>query len=169
MTVIGADRPGLVEMLAEIVAQHGGNWLESRLAHLGGQFAGMLRIQIPEENEKALAAALKSLEAKGLSVAFQIARTPVEKKQSTAILQLMGSDRPGIVRDISKALAARQVNVDELNTELASAPMSGETLFKAEAKLHLPEGCTLADLRSDLEKIAQDLFVDVTLQPVTQS
>lgn len=167
MTVIGADRPGLVEMLADIIAKHGGNWLESRLSHLGGQFAGMLRIEISPSNQSALAAALKGLEAKGLTVVLQTAVSQgAAKNETTAVLQLMGSDRPGIVREISRALAARKVNVEELHTELASAPMSGETMFKAEAKLHIPSGCTLADLRSDLEKIAQDLFVDISLQPI---
>src|SRR4051812_3506563 len=38
MTIIGPDRPGLVELLASLVAEHGGNWLESRMSHLAGQF-----------------------------------------------------------------------------------------------------------------------------------
>lgn len=167
MTVIGSDRPGLVETLADIVAKHGGNWLESRLSHLGGQFAGMLRIEIPEENHAALSEALKNLSARGLTVVIEADRSfPGEKKQPTAVLELIGSDRPGIVRQISSAFAAKGINVEELNTELVSAPMSGETMFKAQARLHLPEGCALADLRADLEKIAQDLFVDISLQPV---
>jgi glycine cleavage system regulatory protein len=166
MTVIGADRSGLVEMLADIVARHGGNWLESRFSHLGGQFAGMLRIQIPAENEAALSAEFKTLSTKGLTVVVQSDRSAIsEKQRSTAVLDLVGSDRPGIVRQISSALAGKGINVEELNTELASAPMSGETLFKAHAKLYLPENCSLTELRSELEKIAQDLFVDISLQP----
>ncbi|MFN7140472.1 MAG: glycine cleavage system protein R, partial [Limisphaerales bacterium] len=158
-----------VEMLADIVAKHGGNWLESRLSHLGGQFAGMLRIEIPAENESALAWELKGLSTKGLTVVVQGEKTPAGKGRSSAILELVGSDRPGIVRQISSALAGRGINVEELSTELASAPMSGETLFKAQAKLHLPENCSLNDLRGDLERIAQDLFVDISLQPVNVS
>src|SRR5215208_771327 len=49
MTVIGADRPGLVQMVAARVADHGGNWLESRMCRLGGQFAGILRIEVAKE------------------------------------------------------------------------------------------------------------------------
>ena len=40
MTLIGKDRPGLVESLSRTVEEHGGNWEESRMAHLAGQFAG---------------------------------------------------------------------------------------------------------------------------------
>ncbi len=42
LTLIGPDRPGLVEAVAEPIAAHGGNWLESRMAHLAGQFAGIV-------------------------------------------------------------------------------------------------------------------------------
>ena len=78
----------------------------------------------------------------------------------------MGHDRPGIVRQISQALAAYGVNVEELNTECASAAMSGETLFTARARLSLPETCNISELRQMLEKIAADLIVDVKLKPV---
>lgn len=167
MTVIGSDRPGLVEMLADIVAKHGGNWLESRLSRLGGQFAGMLRVQIPAEKSAALSNELKTLSSRGLTVVLQSdVATDEKKNRSTAILELIGSDRPGIVRQISSALASKGINVEELDTELVSAPMSGETLFKAQALLHIPESCSLSELRGELEKIAQDLFVDVSLQPV---
>ena len=44
LTVIGRDRPGLVEAIASQIAKHGGNWEESRMAHLAGKFAGILRI-----------------------------------------------------------------------------------------------------------------------------
>ncbi|MBA4148700.1 MAG: glycine cleavage system protein R [Verrucomicrobia bacterium] len=170
MTVIGTDRPGLVEMLADLVASHGGNWLESRLSHLGGQFAGMLRVQIPEERVAALSGELKNLSARGLTVVIQSdVAAAEEKSRSTAILELVGSDRPGIVQQISSALAGKGINVEELDTELVSAPMSGEMLFKAHARLHIPASCSLSELRSELEKIAQDLFVDVSLQPVNVS
>lgn len=81
-------------------------------------------------------------------------------------LEIIGSDRPGIVRDITSALARAGVNVEEFSSELVSAPMSGETLFKASARLQLPERCDVAALKCDLEKIAADLLVDVSLAEV---
>ena len=61
MTVIGPDRPGLVDSVAALVAEHGGNWLESRMSRLGGHFAGILRVDVPGENEPELVAGLKIL------------------------------------------------------------------------------------------------------------
>jgi glycine cleavage system regulatory protein len=75
----------------------------------------------------------------------------------------VGNDRPGIVREIAQALARRGVNVDELATGCESAPMSGEVLFRATARLDVPEDVTLESLGEELEKIAADLMVDLTL------
>jgi glycine cleavage system regulatory protein len=161
MTLIGPDRTGLVESVARTVSEHGGNWLESRMCRLGGEFAGILRIEIPADKKPFLLSALQKVS--GLSVVVQ----PDEPKTVPANarrtkLEIVGSDRPGIVREITSALARANVNVEEFYSEVASAPMSGETLFKASARLQLPERCDLAALKNDLEKIAADLLVDVS-------
>jgi glycine cleavage system regulatory protein len=161
MTIIGPDRTGLVESVARVVVEHGGNWLESRMCRLGGEFAGILRVEIPAEKKSALLAALQKLS--GLHVTVRDAESkdfPVQARQTK--LEIIGSDRPGIVREITSALARANVNVEEFSSELVSAPMSGETFFKAGARLQLPEGCDLAALKKDLEKIAADLQVDVS-------
>ncbi len=162
MTVISPDRTGLVESIARAVAENGGNWLESRMCRLGGEFAGILRVEIPAEKKSALLAALQKLQANGLQILVRddAAVAKISGKQTS--LEIVGSDRPGIVRDITAALARAGVNVEVFSSELASAPMSGETLFKASARLQLPDKCDLAALKRDLEKIAADLFVDVS-------
>src|SRR3954469_15508797 len=76
MTIIGLDRPGLVGSIAGSVAAHGGNWLESRMSHLGGHFAGILRVEVPAENEVALTKALESLTASGLTVVIHRDASP---------------------------------------------------------------------------------------------
>jgi glycine cleavage system regulatory protein len=167
MTIIGRDRPGLVEMVADLVARHGGNWLESKMSRLGGHFAGILRIHVPAENEKALTDALRQLAGHGLTVvAHTDTSAATTGETASALLEIVGQDRPGIVRQISRALALHGVNVEELQTECVSAPMSGETLFKAQARLFIPASCAVASLRKELEKIAQDLMADVSLEPL---
>ena len=163
MTIISPDRTGLVESVARVVAEHGGNWLESRMCRLGGEFAGILRIEIPAAKKSALLDALQKLQANGLQILVR-ADQPVSAAASgrQTQLEIVGSDRPGIVREITAALARAGVNVEEFFSEVVSAPMSGETLFKATARLHLPERCDLAALKKDLEKIATDLLVDVS-------
>jgi glycine cleavage system regulatory protein len=164
MTVLGPDRPGLVRSLADLVAEHGGNWLESRMSRLGGQFAGILRVEVPGERESALVAALHALSSQGLAIVVHPDQSkPVAQATRQSLLEIMGQDRPGIVRQISQALANHGVNVEELHTGCASAAMSGETLFKASARLSIPPSCDTAQLRRELEEIAADLIVEISL------
>ncbi len=168
LTIIGADRPGLVELVATIVADHGGNWLESRMAHLGGHFAGILRIQVSAEREFDLTRALLELQAQGLTIVTHPDPSDIPaRSQVSALLEIVGQDRPGIIRQITRTLSAFGVNVEELETECQSAAMSGESLFKASAKLHLPTDRQPADLRKALEKIAADLLVDISFAEIT--
>ena len=163
MTVISPDRTGLVESLARTVREHGGNWRESRMCRLGGEFAGILRIEIPAENKAALLDALQALQPEGLHIIVRPDQTTTATANGReTTLEIVGTDRPGIVREITHVLSRAGVNVEEFSSEVVSAPMSGETLFKAEARLRLPEQCDLAELKQELEKIAADLLVDVT-------
>jgi len=168
MTVIGPDRTGLVESVARAVAENGGNWLESRLCRLGGEFAGILRIEIPADQQPALLDALQKIS--GLNITVRADETKISPATGRQVkLEVVGHDRPGIVREISAALARAGVNVEEFSSEIVSAPMSGENLFKAAARLQLPEGCDLAALKKDLEKIAADLLVDVSFAELQSS
>jgi len=164
LTVIGEDRPGLVETLSATVAAHGGNWLESRMARLAGRFAGLARVEVPAASAAALAAALEALEARGLAVVVESGAEGPARARPVR-LDLVGADHPGILREVSRVLAGRRVNVEELTTECSDAPMGGQLLFRATALLVLPLNLEIEDLRSDLESIAADLMVDVTLEP----
>lgn len=163
LTLIGPDRPGLVESVAARVASQGGNWLESRMAHLAGQFAGILRVEVPAERVADLKAALLELEAEGLRVVAQGGAPP--RAQGLRVMELMveGQDHPGIVRDISRVLKRHGVNIEELITDRRDAPMAGGQLFSARARLHVPETLDADRLRRDLETIADDLMVELTL------
>ncbi len=167
MTIIGEDRPGLVESVAALVAGHGGNWLESRMSRLGGQFAGILRIEIPSEAEPTLIQALQSLSARGLTVvAHSEAPESAPLPGHRCVLEVVAQDRPGIVRQITSALAGYGVNVEDLETECESAAMSGETLFKARATVSIPPSADTSAIRQTLEKIAADLIAEVRLEDV---
>ena len=164
LTCIGPDRPGLVESLSTVVADHQGNWVESRMARLGGQFAGLLRVEVASDQADALVRGLESLEEGDFHVT--VTAPEQEAVRTTRLLQLslVGRDRPGIVRDISRVLATHAVNVEELETSCSSAPQSGEPLFQAKATLHVPNDVATDSLRDGLEEIANDLMVDVDLE-----
>ncbi|WP_428306943.1 glycine cleavage system protein R [Lacipirellula sp.] len=164
LTILGPDRPGLVESIARLVAEHQGNWLESRMAHLAGQFAGILRVEVEADSADSLSQALAGLAKSGLeTVIHPDPAIAIIADRPLVALDLLGQDRPGIVRQISGVLAALGVNVEELNTECRAAAETGQPLFHAAAQLRLPPDVSEADLRVALENVAADLMVEVKL------
>ena len=164
LTVLGPDRPGLVEALAATIAAHGGNWLESRMAHLAGKFAGILRLEVEDAEAAPLTAALAALEAQGLRVVVERDDAPAAAPGLRyMVVELEGLDRPGLVREIAQVLAERGVNIEELQTDRTVAPMSGEAIFRSRAWIHVPARVDAAELRGRLERLAGDLMVQVTL------
>jgi glycine cleavage system regulatory protein len=156
--------------LSHIIAAHEGNWLESRMAHLAGQFAGILRASVPEGNAAALFTALQGLEAHGLQVVVTRSSTDALTPEARwLMLDLVGNDHPGIIRDLAHTLAQRGINIDELQTACTSAPMTGAMLFKATARLRVPWEVAADDLRTTLEQLAHDLVVDITLEGLSVS
>ncbi len=160
LTVVGSDRTGLVESLADRIAAAGGNWEESRLARLAGQFAGIVLVTVPGDRADQLVAKVR--EAQGLQVTAHVVEASAASAAGEQMtIAVTGNDRPGIVRDVSRILAERRVNVEELTSSVESAPMSGSAMFVARAIVRLPSGMRLADLRSALETLGNELTVDL--------
>ena len=161
LTVIGDDRPGLVGQLSAAISKHGGNWLESSMSHLAGKFAGIVCVAIDDSRLNALKAELASLQ--GLRITAEVSESAEAPASRRLRLALVGHDRSGIVREVSQVLARHAVNVEELNTHTASAPMSAEILFHATAELTASSSLDVRALINNLEQISNDLMVDITL------
>ncbi len=164
LTVIGEDRPGLVEAIAQVIMDNSGNWLESSMSQLAGKFAGILRVSVKNEKADNLVSALNNL-SQNLKVVIERVDVEQENLASQLIeLTLVGNDRPGIIREISGALNTLSVNFEQLTTECTPAPMSGDVLFKAIANLTLPRNLDIDVLSEDLEKLTDDLIVEINLK-----
>ncbi|WP_324732169.1 glycine cleavage system protein R [Pseudomonas paeninsulae] len=164
LTVIAKDQPGLVERLAQCVADHGGNWLESRMSRMAGQFAGILRVAVPAKAHAELVEALQGLSVEGIRVLLEQGGAEPSGNWKSIHLDLVGNDRPGIIRDITRLLTEHGVNLESLITEVAPAPMSSELLFHAQAQLAVPQEFSLDVLQAKLETLADDLMVELILR-----
>jgi glycine cleavage system regulatory protein len=162
LTVIGDDRPGLVGELSNAISAHQGNWLESSMSHLAGKFAGIVKVAVPGGRVESLKGTLSRLA--GLKI---VAENSVAEKSAVAgrrlKLSLVGHDRIGIVREVSQVLARHAVNVEDLSTRTASAPMSAEIMFHADIDLLASRDLDAHALTAELERISNDLMVDINL------
>jgi glycine cleavage system regulatory protein len=162
ITLVGDDRPGIVEGVARIVVKHHGDWVESRMANLSGKFAGLVRINLPDEQCEAFIDALKSGEP-DLKISVELADAVAATDGKSYRLELVGHNRPGIVHRITAVLAAEGATVDDMETEVTEASMSGEHLFKASFMIRISPQGDIDDLRQALEREANELIVDLEL------
>jgi glycine cleavage system regulatory protein len=163
LTVIGDDRPGLVSTVSAPISTHGANWERSRLSRLAGKFAGIVLVSVADDQLDALMEDLRALEAQGLQIDLERTDEGHEQEWLQLHLELVGADHPGIVAEITAALASHRVSIEDLSTDVRDAPMAGGTLFEAQAVLEVPPTTNAEELRSTLEDLADDLMVDLTL------
>lgn len=165
VTFIGDDRPGLVEQLSAVIERNSGNWHESQLSQLGGKFAGLILVSLPGDSGAQLETELKALSASGLSVRV----TPTADSGGAGngkrvALTVIGPDRQGIVREVSRALSEHQVNVVEMDSAVKSAPMSAEPLFEARIEAEIPAGVSMDQLADELDEIANQMTLDIDIE-----
>jgi glycine cleavage system regulatory protein len=164
LTVLGDDRPGLVDAVSGVVSSHGGNWERSQMARLGGKFAGIVQVSVPDARVTDLRAALASLSTDHeLLLTVEQAGVAPRAEGHRFVLSLVGTDRPGLVHSVSSALADVGASIEELDTWTSNAPMSGGPLFEATAAVVLPSGLTIEEVRTHLEALADHLMVDIEL------
>jgi glycine cleavage system regulatory protein len=165
LTVVSDDHPGIVEALSQVLTEHGGNWAESSMMSLAGKFAGILLAQVPDDRVDPFLAALERLESRGIQVVAQRSDAePAADGTREYSIELVGQDHPGIVHEITEVLSRYGINVQELETTVQSASMSGESLFIAHARIHIPKAVALDQLQDEMEELANELMVDINLQ-----
>jgi glycine cleavage system regulatory protein len=160
LTVLGSDRPGLTQALASAVHETGGNWLESHLSHLGGKFVGSVLADVPEGQLAALEQAVRKVDASGLQVSIVFAGEEVPAKGRTLSVELVGQDRPGIVREVTGVLADLGANIEDFSSGTEAEAWSGGMLFKAKAQITLPDGVSAEQVQEALEAISGEIMVD---------
>ena len=164
VTVMGTDRPGIVSALAERAQRFGANWSASHMAKLAGEFAGMVQIQVAPENAEALTQSLQGLESAGL-------RVVVARSDASAVpagmrrhqLDLVGSDRVGIVSQLTRVLADRGISIEQLHTEVLNEGAAAGPQFQVRSQLLVPQAVDVAALRAELGALASTMQLDVSL------
>ncbi len=183
VTAIGTDRPGIVARVTGVLVDHGGNLEDSAMTILGGHFAIMLVVEVPDDQdaaelEAALAAEVAPL---GLTVAVRPVAGPdpalgpgpgpgggdVDRAEAGVgrswSVSVHGADRPGIVHRVTQLLAAHGANIVDLSTrKVGVGEASAYVLLLA---VSLAPGADSDLLGGELERLAIDLGVDVHWRP----
>lgn len=160
LIAVGDDRPGLTQSLADAIVTAGGNWLDSHFARLGGKYVGSVLVDLPEDGLETLEKAATGTEALGFQVTIVPSAGEADAAGRRLTFDLVGKDRPGIVQEVTTSLARLGVNIDDLETRTEASAMSGGMLFRARARLILPDGASLEEVQDVLEGISGEIMVD---------
>ena len=161
LTVYGNDDTGLVESLASTIESLGGNWLESRLCRLEGQFTGIVRVNF----KSAVGDLPKTVGSLNCSWS-QMQSSDAGALDSTkeAVIKVLAADRPGIIRQISRILSSNGANIEEVESHIKNAPFSGEQMFEARYRISFQETSKDSNIQSGLESLAEELMCDLEYQ-----
>lgn len=160
LTVVGSDRPGLTQAIADAVFAAGGNWLESHLSRLGGKYVGSVLVALPEDRLEELEQAARKIDAFGIKVEIIASAKMDERSGEPLTIEIVGQDRPGIVREVTTVLAGLDVNIEDFVTAVEGGAWSGVPLFRARVKLLIPAPLSIDEVRQALEEISAEVMVD---------
>ena len=165
LSVVGSDRPGLTQALADAVMAANGNWLESHLSRLGGTYVGSVLVALDPARLATLEDRIRAVDASGLRVSIVPAGDRPDAQGTPLWVELVGQDRPGIVREVTAVLAELAVNIERFSTSAENSAHSGELLFRMNALVTIPQGKTADDIQTALEAISGEIMVDFTFTP----
>ena len=168
ITITGPDRIGFVESVTKLLLNHGVNVEKSRMVRLGGDFAMMMLVTVPNAELGGVIGTVMGLEAHGFQVFTRETATADGSNYAGWLpfrIQVSGADHEGIIHKITSYLAEQGVNIETLSTGADHAPMSGTPLFTMDALVLAPPKRSLAALRAELEGVGDRLNVDIEVSP----
>lgn len=167
-TLTGPDRVGIVEEVTQVLLEHDGNVETSRMVRLGGEFAMLLLVSISADQIASLDAGFEALTAAGYKITVtstEESDTELQPAWLAYHIELQGADHEGIVHEVARYLSQRGINIEEMETALVAAPMSGVPLFTMSAQVAVPPELVEQDWVAELEGVGHHLNVDLKVSP----
>jgi glycine cleavage system transcriptional repressor len=164
LTVTGADRVGIVDTVADVLVSYDANVETSRMALLGGEFAMLMLVSIPDNQLEIFDQGVEDLQKHGLQVNTRLTELSHEQKYAgwlPFLIEVHGADHEGIVHDVAHYLTQRGVNIESMDTGIVPAPMSGTPFFSMNAVVLVPPDLSNKDWQADLDEVADHLNVDI--------
>lgn len=165
ISALGADRPGIVDELSNIIYNHDLNIEDSRMTVLGGEFAILLLVSGKLTSLDALQSELTEIE-QALQMSLLVKPTTKSDITDNAIpysVKVAALDYPGIVSNITNFFSSRHINIVNLETESYSAPHTGSPMFALDMTIGVPADTNIAQLRETFMDACDELNLDAEL------
>jgi glycine cleavage system transcriptional repressor len=169
LTVTGPDRIGIVERVTRLLFERGGNVETSRMARLGGEFAILMLVAMPEDHIAGLSTGFEALAAEGYKVTTtRTDRTGagVHADWRAYRIEVEGADDEGIIHEIARYLSGRGINIESVESETTPAPVSGSPLFAMSAQVVAPPTLDGKGWEGGLKDIADRMNLEIRVSPL---
>lgn len=165
--LIGKDRPGIVDEISTILYNHGANIEDSHMAVLGGRFSIMTLFSCDENHLEAIKREFDRLAEKGFETSLHDAQNPRIFSGRSAMplkLEIQAMDHPGIVKEVVHLLHQQNTNIVSLNTSVDHAPLTGAPLFNMTLEALVPEGTSIAKVKSAISNLSMEKDLDLSFR-----
>lgn len=169
LTLTGPDRIGLVEGVTRLLLERGGNVATSRMARLGGEFAILMLVELPEAKAAGLGEAVEALLGTGYKLTVTDTAEGDEPGRAgwpTYQIEVSGADHEGIIHEVASYLSGRGINIESMDTETAPAPVTGAPLFLMSALVAVPPELDEDDWHDGLDEVADRQNVEIRVAEV---
>ena len=166
LTLTGSDRIGVVQHVTESILECGGDVQASRMARLGGEFAMLLLVSIPDSETERLSSKVEDLSGEGFKVSHTETEWGVAARRKDWLpyqIKVRGANHEGIIHKISEHLSEQGINIESVDTSVVPAPMSGAPLFAMEAIVVVPPDLPKHKWQDELEETADHLNVELEI------
>ena len=166
ITLTGSDDIGVVEHVTELILECKGDVQASRMSRLGGEFAMLFLISVPVSETEHLAENIEKLAKEDFKVTITETEwgvAAIHKDWIPYKIEVTGANHEGIIHEIAGHLSELGINIESIETNVVPAPMSGVPLFTMDAIVVAPPDLSRNQWRDELEEVADDLHVDLTI------
>jgi glycine cleavage system transcriptional repressor len=168
ITLTGPDQVGLVERFTRLVLDYQGNVESSRMVRLGGVFAMLVHVSVPESTLEDFRERVRGLRAEGYKLTTNLSEEWDTKEYTGWMpyqISLRGADHEGILHGVAQHLAGKGINIESLETNVVQAPMSGVNLFMMDAVVLAPPNISLHECQETLEDLGDQMNVEIQVSP----
>jgi glycine cleavage system transcriptional repressor len=168
LSVIGADRKGIVQEISKVILDCGGNIEESRMTVLGAEFAMLLLVSGNWHTLTKLESGLDKLSADGdLTINLKkTAESAIRKDCMPYGVDVVCLDHPGVVFGLANFFTSRGVEIAELATRQYAAAHTGAPMFSVQMNINIPGSMNLSQLRDEFLEYCDQENLDSILEPV---
>ncbi len=168
ISAIGRDRPGVVEAVSSCILKGGGSIQESRMARLGQEFAMLVLVGGNWATQSKLTSALDKLAAdEDLSISVRPTDASADSAQRLPYaVDVISLDQDGIVFELSRFMASRNIDISEVSTRAYRAAHTGAPMFAVQMNIGIPAETSVARLREEFLEVCDHMNLDALIEPI---